>query len=91
MVEPPHVFDKSITKNNLVCQWYSSDSNNPKVTEAEELVVKWGKENTGIIKETDDTFTLDGYVLTKSSKTLTWKKPGEKDLVWYKTVTSSFR
>ena len=39
------------------------------------------------IKESDQNFEVNDWVLKKSSMTLTWKQENEEDVFWYRLQT----
>ena len=75
------VFEKNITISDLQGLWVNSDDNNIVV---ENNTVNFPKyEYTAIIKETDNQFILNDYVLKKSSNTLIWKS-NTYEVYWHR-------
>jgi len=76
------VFSTGITKSDLQGNWVNSLSFY--FTVEDTLYTSMINENVFEIKETENEFILNQWVLMKKSKTLTWKK-GNQEVFWYPT------
>jgi len=81
----PHIFNEPITLPDIQGHWINSDNLNVTVMNTDvKFSKRGGNSKVEKIEESDDQFTLNGWVLQKNSKTFTWKK-NEKDLFWYQS------
>jgi len=81
----PHIIDTFITLHDIQGQWTNSNNNNIRVKDTK--VFFNGNRKVHKIKESDDRFTLNGWILKKSSKTFTWKKQSTIEYPWYRSQT----
>jgi len=81
----PHIIDKFITLHDIQGQWTNSNNNNIRVKDTK--VFFNGNRKVNKIKESDDRFILNGWILKKISKTFTWKKESTIEYPWYRLQT----
>jgi len=93
-----HLFDEPITLHDIQGQWTNSEKDN--ITVKDTKVIFIGDEKIFEIEESDDIFTLNGWVLKKSSRTITWNQnenENENGVSWYRlaqtlqTQTSKYK
>jgi len=81
----PHTFDEPITLPDIQGHWMNSDDLNVTVINTDvKFSKRCGNSKVHKIEESDDKFTLNGWVLQKNSRTFTWKQ-NEKELFWYES------
>lgn len=78
----PHVFDKFITLHDIQGKWTNSKNDNITVKGTE--VIFFGDTQVYKIEESDDIFTLNDWVLKKSSKIFAWTRKSRNDVFWYR-------